>query len=228
MSHAIFFDAGNTLVYLDHPFICALCAERGIDTTSEALLEGEYVAKEEINRRLHSGELSSDEDRWQLYFASILRHVGVPADRIESFRAPLVERHRRLNIWSYLQEGTGELLDELAEEGYRLGVISNSDGRLVDLLEHVGIAHHFELIVDSGVVGVEKPDSRIFEIACEGLGVRASDSLYVGDIYEIDIVGARRAGMPAVLIDPLDRWVDLDVPRITGLAELPEFLRSRM
>jgi putative hydrolase of the HAD superfamily len=100
-------------------------------------------------------------------------------------------------------------------------VISNSDGRIEELLASVGLAEYFDFIIDSHVVGFEKPDPRIFHLGCERGGVAPEDVVYVGDLYEIDVVGARGAGLRAVLIDPLGRWTDLDCDRIAGVHELP-------
>jgi putative hydrolase of the HAD superfamily len=220
----LFFDAGNTLVYLDHPFLRSLCKQRGVATTDRDLLLAEYVAKEEVDNLFRSGRRTTDAERWHLYFRSILAQVGVRSEELAEYIAPLSARHQQLNLWSRLLEGTAEMLASLGASGYRLAVISNSDGRIRTLLETVGIAGHFEEIIDSGVVGVEKPDPEIFAIGCERMGVSSGRALYIGDMYEIDIVGARSAGMPALLIDPLDRWRSADCPRLTSLLDLPAYL----
>jgi putative hydrolase of the HAD superfamily len=168
---------------------------------------------------------TDDADRWHRYFRTVLSEIGVSLDDLPGYVEPLTTRHRELNLWSRLLDGTDRLLGELASEGYRLGVISNSDGRIDQLFEAIGIAHHFEAIIDSGKVGVEKPEPEIFRIACERMDVEPAGGLYIGDIYEIDIVGARRAGMPAVMIDPLDDRRDLDCDRIASILDLPEYLQ---
>jgi putative hydrolase of the HAD superfamily len=75
-------------------------------------------------------------------------------------------------------------------------------------------------------VGVEKPDPRIFRMALERMGIEPEDAVYVGDVYEIDVVGARAAGMRAYLIDPLMRLGHLDCDRIASLTELPDRLAA--
>ena len=98
-------------------------------------------------------------------------------------------------------------LVELASRGYRLGIISNSDGTLGDHLRRIGMAQRFEMILDSSEVGVEKPHPEIFRMALERAGgVEARRTLYIGDVYAIDVLGAAGAGMQAMLFDPLGQW----------------------
>jgi putative hydrolase of the HAD superfamily len=112
----------------------------------------------------------------------------------------VVEEHRKLNLWSRRAERALEALDALRERGYRMAVVSNADGRVRGLLEEAGLTGHLEFVVDSAEVGIEKPDPRIFRTATDRMGLLPSACAYVGDIYEIDIVGARGAGLEAVLI----------------------------
>jgi putative hydrolase of the HAD superfamily len=91
-----------------------------------------------------------------------------------------------------------------------VGCVSNADGTVGRLLAGAGLAGHLEFIVDSGAVGIEKPDPRIFALALERAGVPPADALYVGDLYPVDVVGARRAGIEPVLLDPLGRYGERD------------------
>lgn len=222
---AILFDAGNTLVWLDHDFILALLAEHGVRTTSEKLLAAEYAAKRVLDERVRAGEADDDAQRGRVFFAEVFREVGVPAEIFPEVAARLWERHRVSNLWSNVRGGTAEALEELCRRGFRLGVISNADGRVEALLETVGLRPYFDFVIDSAVVGVEKPDPAIFRMGCERLGVEPAEAAYVGDIYEVDVVGARAVGMRTFLIDPLSRWGDLDCERITDIPELLDRLR---
>jgi putative hydrolase of the HAD superfamily len=128
-------------------------------------------------------------------------------------------------LWDVPDPEARPVLDELARRGYRLGVVSNSDGRVERGLERLGLREGLEVVVDSGVVGIEKPDPRIFEIALERLGVPAGEAVYVGDIPAIDLAGACAAGLSFVLVDPLGLWPDaIDAPRLRRLADLPDLL----
>jgi HAD superfamily hydrolase (TIGR01549 family) len=111
---------------------------------------------------------------------------------------------------------------------YRLAVISNADGRILEVLRRAGVAAYFERIIDSGQVGYEKPDRRIFQAALEAMGAAAGESLYVGDIYAVDYRGATGVGMKAVLIDPMGVYREWQVPRVESLAELLEFAKEKL
>lgn len=219
----ILFDAGNTLVWVDHPYLVALLREFGHGATEAQLLAAEYEAKRRMDEMVRAGQ-GTDASRGPVYFATVLREVGVDDVVIARLAPRLAARHAERNLWCRVRPGTAEALQQLRDRGYRLGVISNSDGRIAALLGSVGLAGYFDFILDSHLVGVEKPDSRIFHLGCERAGAPPGEVLYVGDIYEIDVVGARAAGLRAILIDPLDRWTDIDCERISGVHELPGWL----
>ena len=106
-------------------------------------------------------------------------------------------------------------------------MVSNADGRVQELLGHVGLERYFEFVVDSQVVGISKPDPRIFRTALDRLRVEPRRTLYVGDLYPVDVAGARSAGMEALLLDPFDaleHWTD--VARIPSVLRLPAALES--
>jgi putative hydrolase of the HAD superfamily len=100
------------------------------------------------------------------------------------------------------------------------GVVSNADGRVEAMLESLGLAPHLGLVLDSHLEGVEKPHPEIFERAVERLGLAPARTLYVGDIYSIDVVGARGAGLVPVLLDPLGGYPDVDCATIAALHDL--------
>ncbi|HEV2146840.1 MAG TPA: HAD-IA family hydrolase [Longimicrobiaceae bacterium] len=221
---AIIFDAGNTLVWLDHPFLVELLRDQGVEATEEEIAAAEYGAKRVLDEMVRSGEAGNDESRGRVFFREIFRQVGLADEHFAPVAKRLYARHAERNLWSNVRERTAETLEELRRRGYRLGVISNADGRVEALLESVGLRPHFDFVIDSARVGIEKPDPRIFRMGLERLGVAPEDAVYVGDIYEIDVVGARGAGMAAVLVDPLGRWTDLDCDRIAAIHELPQWL----
>ena len=87
------------------------------------------------------------------------------------------------------------------------------------ILESIGLADRLDFVVDSCVVGVEKPDRRIFELALREAGVDAAEAVYVGDLYSVDVLGARAAGIDAILLDPRGLWGARDCRLARGLAE---------
>ena len=190
----------------------------------ESLMAAEYDAKLLFDELARAGELD-ERARGRMFFAEIFRRVGVPESSFPVLAQRLFARHAEKNLWGNVRERTVETLEELRRRGYRLGVISNADGRAEQALEAVDLRGHFELVVDSGLVGIDKPDPRIFHHALEQMGgIDPHEAVYVGDIYEIDVQGARAAGMRPILIDPLWKWTDRDCERIRGIHDLLDLL----
>ena len=106
----------------------------------------------------------------------------------------------------------------------RMVVVSNANGRLHVMLERLGLTRFFDVILDSQIEGVEKPDKRLFEIAFERSGARAETTLHVGDFYWIDVRGARAAGVQPVLLDAAWLYDTADCPRVRSLGELADRL----
>src|SRR5262249_54106431 len=153
------------------------------------------------------------------YFETVLRELGVPAEEVGPLLALLHEHNRASSLWRIVEPDTAEVLDALRARGLTLAVVSNADGRVEADLVRCGLGSRFATIVDSHLVGVEKPDPEIFALALRRLGAAADAALYVGDILAVDVLGARRAGLDAVLLDPLDRYPEPgDCRRIGRLA----------
>jgi FMN phosphatase YigB (HAD superfamily) len=105
-------------------------------------------------------------------------------------------------------------------------VISNADGRIEQVLSRCGVADCFESITDSGIVGVEKPRREIFAAALESMTAQADESLYVGDVYSVDYLEARAAGMQAVLLDVAGAYRDNKMARVDSLVDLENWLQQ--
>ena len=117
-------------------------------------------------------------------------------------------------------DAASETLAGLRARGIATGVVSNADGRVEAMLGALGLAPHLEVVLDSHLEGVEKPDPEIFRRALARLDRPAARTLYVGDIYSIDALGARAAGLTPVLLDPLGGYADADCATIARLPEL--------
>jgi putative hydrolase of the HAD superfamily len=128
--------------------------------------------------------------------------------------------HARKNLWRCVPADLPAALTRAQSIGVRLGLVSNSEGAIAALLGELGIAHHFEVIVDSGIEGVRKPDPEIFRRALRRMEVTAKEALYIGDVPAVDVEGARAAGMGAVLVDEYGHYPDFTGPRVRSVAEL--------
>lgn len=195
-------DAGNTLVFFHADAAAEVLKARGVVAEGPKLEAAIPEAVRHYEKFLRNG--GSHDEGWFEWTGALLRH-GVEAelapDRLTELVGELRRSHDELNLWRKVRPGTEEALEALQTAGIQLGVISNSEGAIVELLEKVGLAKYFETIIDSGRVGVNKPDERIFRIALEQLNATAETSVYVGDVPAVDVDGARAAGLRAVLID---------------------------
>ncbi len=214
--HVVLFDYGNTLAHLDHAFIAATLGEHGHTVTPHAVHEADHAAKRWVDRLVAARRAGSDCDRRLSYFGMILETLGVDAARADLVTRKLDAAHAAECLWRVVAEDTASVLDRLRARGYRLGIISNADGRVSGDLDRNGLAAHF--------VGVEKPDPRIFALALQRMGARAEEAMYVGDVHSIDIDGAERAGLIGALLDPLGLYDDVPCLHIGTLADLLDLL----
>jgi len=220
---AVLFDAGNTLLFLDYERLAAgITPVAGVPLTAELLASRADEAARAMERAA-----GTDRERATLYLETLFRLAGVTEDRLDDVRAALWRLHGERHLWTGVDRRTVATLRRLRAAGLRLGVVSNSDGRVDQALAAAGIREYFDVVVDSDLAGVEKPDPRIFAFALEALQLRPDEALYVGDIYEIDVVGAEAAGLHAALVDPARRHAGGDVPSAPSVAELIDLLALR-
>ena len=219
---AVMFDAGGTLVHLDSPRICTrIKTELGVAADPEQFGRAQSLAWMKIRHLMGGG---SAEKLRREYYSTLLPDLGVPADLMPAAIDLVLKLLEAEMLWSRTLESTASILAELKQHGLILAVVSNSDGRVESALRHVGLANYFEFILDSFVVGVEKPDPLIFELAARRAGVAPQETVYVGDLYSVDVAGSRRAGMIPVLYDQHDLHPAVDCLRIRDLGELPLLL----
>jgi HAD superfamily hydrolase (TIGR01662 family) len=221
--NAIFFDAGNTLIFIDPRIVIPIIRRHGTDVDEDLFWKAEFKARVGLMNRVEDGAWGTEEKIWTEYFQTFLRGCGVGEEVLEVVGKEVVEAHRKRHLWSFMHPSTLGALEHLRDAGYRMAIISNADGRIEGLIEGVGIKDFFEFVMDSKVEGVEKPDPEIFLRACNRMGVDPSESLYVGDLYGVDVVGARGVGMEAVLMDPQD-LLEYPVDRLPNVEALPEYL----
>ena len=105
-------------------------------------------------------------------------------------------------------------MEALRGRGLRIVVVSNANGTLRAHLDRLGMTSRFDVVLDSADEGVEKPHPRFFEIALEKSGASRDTTIHVGDLYYVDVMGARSAGLRGVLLDEADLRPDADCPRV--------------
>jgi putative hydrolase of the HAD superfamily len=216
----IFLDAGGVLVYPNWWRISAALAKYGVAVEADRLASAEPHAK----RKLDSSkaiQATNDASRGWLYFNLILQEAGVElSDATNAALGELHAYHMATNLWEYVPYHVPTVLDALTARGLKLVVVSNANGTLRNHMQRLGLDRRFHTVLDSCDEGVEKPDPRLFEIALTRSGSRAATTIHVGDLYEIDVVGARAAGLRGVLLDEAGLYDDADCPRIRSLSEL--------
>ncbi|HFD39050.1 MAG TPA: HAD family hydrolase [Anaerolineae bacterium] len=229
---AVLFDMGYTLVYFEpkHAVILgevlrSLGVERSEDEIRAAL---RAVWQEFFNEEATADFPPTEEyDAWMEAELQrfLLAQLGVKAD--EALRRAYAQRleawFRRPGVIRTYPE-VREVLTTLREQGYRLGIISNWSWNLRDRVAQVGLTDFFELIWASAYAGCNKPHRCIFDQALAQMGLEAGRALYVGDSYRHDVVGARRAGMDAVLLDRDGTATEADCPVIGDLWGLFDLL----
>jgi HAD superfamily hydrolase (TIGR01549 family) len=218
----IFFDVGNTLLFPNRKKILS-----PIPSECRPRLEQwqalERKTKMEFDRSVQSGHV--DHSFWQIFHALLFDELNVEQPRRQGWLTELVNNTRSSTNWDQILPETRETLDRIAAR-YRMAVISNSDGGIGKVLSHCGIADCFETITDSGIVGFEKPRREIFDAALRAMKAHPAESLYIGDVYSVDYLGATNAGMKAVLFDVAGAYQGRQEPRVQNLRELERWLEQ--
>lgn len=217
--NTIFFDVGNTLLFPNRERIHAPLAARGFEPAPDHLRDLERRTKNQFDSMMTTSG-STDHSFWWMFYSQLLAEIGLQDDGI---RDQLVSGIRDSANWDVIRPGTADRLREIGRR-YRIAVISNADGKIEDVLRRCGIAGCFLTITDSGRVGYEKPHPEIFRQALRSLNAKPEESLYVGDVYSVDYLGATGAGMQAILMDVPGAYKDKGVERVESLDELQQFV----
>ncbi|MBA3454374.1 MAG: HAD family hydrolase [Deltaproteobacteria bacterium] len=188
----ITFDAGQTLVELDLDFLGRRLAERGLEVAPDALSAAAPAAWRRYDELVAAGTGHP----WRALMTTLLQGAGVR--EVDPTVEWLWSEQPRVNLWRKPITEMVDLARELARTGACVAVLSNSEGRLAELLQEISIADPFTVIVDSGRLGIEKPDRRIFDHMLAALGIAGADPIHIGDSWAADIVGARDAGWRSI------------------------------
>jgi FMN phosphatase YigB (HAD superfamily) len=164
---------------------------------------------------------------WRMYLDAYIAHCKTPEDLRADVHEHLDSEFADAALWYRELPGAREGLLALAATGVRLGIVSNADGMIGQRLAELeilqvgpGVGVEVECVIDSGAVGVMKPDPRIFQIALDAMGLEPDDVWYVGDMPGIDVVGARAARIRPFVMDPFALHRNADYNRTGSLAEL--------
>jgi len=218
----ILFDAGGTLVRPNFQRMADEFGADGVHSTATALADADRQFRVLFEQ---PGFERPTTDPWRHYLEHLTRCAS-----LSPFPDAACERLRRYhdasNLWEDLMPGTIEALEQLAPR-YRLGVVSNANGTVRALMARLGLDRFFDMVVDSQEEGVQKPDPRLFRIGVERMRATPESTVYVGDIFTVDVLGARGAGLSAVLIDPNGLHSDKPCDRIATMLELPALLAGR-
>jgi len=175
-----------------------------------------------------------DRDIWVAYNRAYARACETPEDAVDDVVEHLLNEFATGEVWRRIVPGSVDALRRLGALGMRLAIVSNADGNAEQRLHDDAICQvgpgrgaPVEMILDSTVVGIAKPDPRIFDLALDGLGVAPTRAIHVGDTPGADVDGARAADVRPVLIDPYDFHAHLDVDRVLSLPDVVELVRAR-
>jgi len=229
---AIFFDAGNTLIYPRLEVLVEDLAAQGYPATVEDFFAAERAGKAKLDDwlwpQIRKGELppTIDQYYWGECLAALMERLRVPQEERGRLMLRVADGFRQITLWSRVMPDTPPYLKALRARGYFMGVISNSIGTMEEQLARLDLARYFYTVLDSAIVGVEKPHPEIFQLALDRAHVAPPEAIFVGDTNATDMGGAQLAGLHGVLIDRVGAYPNPEAPRITSLPELEPILEK--
>ena len=225
------FDAGETLVHPAPSFpelFARIVRDAGHDRDPDDVVAASAAVRRRFSEAARDGLLwtltpESSRDFWLGVYEQMLRSLELPS--ADGLRDTLYEGFTDLGNYALFDDVT-EPLDALAATGVTLGIVSNFEAWLDDLLAALGVRERFPVRVISGIDGMEKPDPRIYHLALARAGVTADEVAFVGDNPEFDVDPPAALGMFPVLIDRRERHPQHDGARVTDLRALPGVLEA--
>jgi len=232
MIKAVFFDLYLTLVRYQ-PSQEELEAKAlkgfGINVTHEALHHPILTANEFIYQQIAKRPLSqrSREETMALYMEYqriVLKEAGIAAE--EKVVLGLLGIMQQAKMDLVLFDDVPAVLDDLKKRGLKLGLISNIEKDMTATLNKLSLSSKLDIVVTSQDAGFNKPQPEIFRYALKQAGVQPAEAVYIGDQYQVDIIGAKAAGMKGILLDRDGYYKEkLDCPKIKNLSELAGFFK---
>ena len=228
---AVLLDVGGIFHLPSHERVVGACARAGFDARASMLDRAHYRGATAFHTK-YEGDMPWD-DLWDDYLERYATELLVPDRLRDDVLEHLHAEFATDAMWSRVIPGSVDDLRALEATGVRLGVVSNADGTVGARLREqevlqvgpaMGVA--VECVIDSGEVGVMKPDPRIFKIALDAMALDPADVWYVGDMPAIDVIGARAAGIEPIIMDPFGFHADADYRTITTLRDLARDLAA--
>jgi FMN phosphatase YigB (HAD superfamily) len=226
---AVLFDAGETLVHPEpsfHELFAGVLSAAGFERTTTAVADASRVVMQRFEEAAEDGSLwtvghESSRAFWTSVYQPMLRELGL--SQRDGLTDRLFAAFTDRSNYSLFPDVT-PTLEALSRTGLILGVVSNFEAWLEDLLEDLGVRTRLPVRAISGIEGVQKPDARLYELGLERAGAPASQTAFVGDNPYFDVDPPAALGMFPVLIDRRGRHPEFEGPRITSLTELTEIL----
>jgi len=218
-------DAGGVLLFMDQDYLSRLADTFGFQVEAEQFYDQHF-------RLIHwfdmyvSTHRRFPQELTKPYSQFLLESVGMSAETAAQAARMAEVRNEQMTLWGFTFPWVVETLGQLKRQGYRMSIVSNSDGTVERELHNRGMRGYFERVYDSEVVGVRKPDPGIYELALTDLDLRPEEALFVGDMFHIDIWGANRVGIPGLHLDPLGLYEGWPGARIQDVRQLPGWLRE--
>jgi putative hydrolase of the HAD superfamily len=226
----IFFDFDGTLVFHEpdsFEIISQFCADIGQPLGPAEEREGRRMRHRYFVDPVIRDELDglSRAEFYRHFNRYLLEALCVEGD-LEELALELTDRFGDVKLTYHCPEAGCRTLIELRDRGYGLGLITNRENvdRFRELLQAMDLGSHFDLVLASGEVGIRKPEAGIFYAALDRAGAEAERSIYVGDNYWADVVGARNAAITPVLYDPHGLFPEADCPILFSMDELLAWL----
>ena len=213
-------DAGGVLVFPNWTRVSGILASHDIQVSPEALERQWPNAMFSLDHAMGVAT-SSDAQRGAGMLDDVLHRAGVRSGaRLDAALAEMREYHAAHNLWEHVPGDVPAALERLRSLGLTMAVASNANGTVARAFERLGLAQYFDVIVDSFHEGVEKPDPRFFQAVVNRASGHPDTALHVGDIYHVDVVGARNAGLRVIQLDRYGLYGEFDSERVRSLDEL--------
>lgn len=221
---AVLFDVGGIFLIPDPTVLAPLLVVYGADTDHETHRRAHYAGM------AAKAAANSTESDWSAYNLAYCVELGIPDHELAE-AAMVLDLTRNAWTWRHVLPDSLEALQELGKRGVPLGVVSNASGQIAQLLARGGVCQvgdgdgvNVRVIIDSHLVGVAKPDPRIFGFALEHFPDADRERIaYVGDSVTMDVGGARAAGLHPILLDPFGHHEGADFERVQSLLEIVEW-----